>query len=157
MKFWCAFLVILPVMVRGFPDGAPVDACVKPRPNRPYHGQAKSQPPETLPYIVTASGYEYSPGTKITVTIKGDTFRGFFLQARDIAHEAWVGTWEEAPNTKGLPECSAITHGDNRDKLQATLVWTAPEDIPGGQVYFTGSVVKDYATFWTDIVAQHAP
>ena len=77
------------------------------------------------------------------MTIKGDTFRGFFLQARDVAQNKWVGTWEEAPNTKGLPECAAITHADNKDKLQATIIWTAPEDAPGGQVYFT--YVSSYA------------
>ncbi|PSN54265.1 putative defense protein 3 [Blattella germanica] len=154
MEFRCMFLALLPALVSGFPDGAPVDACVKPRPNQPYHGQAQSQPLDTSPYLVTASSYEYAPGSKITVTIKGDTFRGFFLQARDVAQNRWVGTFEEAPNTKGLPECAAITHGDNKDKLQATVVWTAPEDTPGGQVFFTGSIVKDYATFWTDIVAH---
>ncbi|XP_023717007.1 putative defense protein 3 isoform X3 [Cryptotermes secundus] len=150
----CVLLAVLPFSVRGFPDGAPVDACVKPRPNQPYHGQARSQPSETLPYILTASSNEYGPGSKITVSIRGDIFRGFFLQARDVATGSWVGTWEEAPNTKGLPECAAITHADNKDKLQATIVWSAPRDSPGGQVYFTGSVVKDYITFWTDIVAQ---
>lgn len=48
-----------------------------------------------------------------------------------------MGRWEEAPNTKGLPECAAITHGDNKDKVQATVVWTAPPNSPGGQVFFT--------------------
>jgi hypothetical protein len=73
----------------------------------------------------------------VAVTITGDVFRGFFLQARDVATGAWVGTWEEAPNTKGLPECAAITHGDNKDKVQAIVVWTAPPKSPGGQVFFT--------------------
>jgi len=73
----------------------------------------------------------------VPVTIAGDLFRGFFLQARDVATGAWVGRWEEAPNTKGLPECAAITHGDNKDKVQATVVWTAPPSGPGGQVFFT--------------------
>jgi hypothetical protein len=73
----------------------------------------------------------------VPVSIRGDIFRGFFLQARDVATGSWVGTWEEVPNTNGLPECAAITHGDNKDKLQATVVWTAPRDSPRGQVYFT--------------------
>ncbi|KAJ9590168.1 hypothetical protein L9F63_016707, partial [Diploptera punctata] len=137
MEFRFVFMAFLPVMVTAFPDGAPVDACVKPRPNQPYHGQARSQPIETLPYTVSATSNEYEPGKKIAVIIKGDTFRGFFLQARDVAKDHWIGTWDEAPNTKGLPECSAITHADNRDKLQATVVWTAPQGSPGGQVIFT--------------------
>jgi len=68
MQLLCLLLllVVVPFLVEGFPDGAPVDACVKPRPNQPYHGQAKPQPPETLPYSVTASSNEYGPGSKIT-------------------------------------------------------------------------------------------
>ncbi|KDR09598.1 Putative defense protein 3 [Zootermopsis nevadensis] len=154
MQLSCVVLVAVPLLVKGFPDGAPVDACVKPKPNRPYHGRHQPQPADNLPYSITASDDVYGPGSRITVSVKGDVFRGFFLQARDVATGAWVGTWEETPNTKGLPECAAVTHGDNRNKLQATVVWTAPEDTPGGRVYFTGSVVKDYETFWTDIVGQ---
>jgi len=66
MQLSCVLLLSVPLLVKGFPDGAPVDACVKPRPNQPYHGQARSQPPETLPYAVTASSNEYGPGSKIT-------------------------------------------------------------------------------------------
>ncbi|GFG34715.1 hypothetical protein Cfor_02978, partial [Coptotermes formosanus] len=71
MQLLCVLLVVVvvvvvPLLVKGFPDGAPVDACVKPRPNQPYHGQARPQPPETLPYSITASSSEYGPGSKIT-------------------------------------------------------------------------------------------
>jgi hypothetical protein len=59
-------LAVVPLLVQGLPDGAPVDACVKPKPNQPYHGQAKAQPPETLPYSITANSNEYGPGSKIT-------------------------------------------------------------------------------------------
>jgi hypothetical protein len=50
----------------GFPDGAPVDACVKPRPNQPYHGQARPQPLSTNPYQLIASSGFYEPGSQIT-------------------------------------------------------------------------------------------
>lgn len=50
----------------GFPDGAPVDACVKPKPNQPYHGQAKPQPLGTNPYAVIASAEQFTPGSQIT-------------------------------------------------------------------------------------------
>lgn len=49
----------------GFPDGAPVDACVKPRPNQPYHGQSRPQPPETNPFQVLQSNAFYQPGSQI--------------------------------------------------------------------------------------------
>jgi hypothetical protein len=68
MQLLCVLLVVVvvPLLVQGLPDGAPVDACVKPRPNQPYHGQIKAQPPETLPYYITATNNEYGPGSKIT-------------------------------------------------------------------------------------------
>ncbi|GBP53511.1 hypothetical protein EVAR_45384_1 [Eumeta japonica] len=52
--------------VSAFPDGAPVDACVKDRPNQPNHGQARTQPLSTLPYRVAASSAIYRPNSVIT-------------------------------------------------------------------------------------------
>lgn len=73
----------------------------------------------------------------ISVVISGsDVFRGFFLQARDARSNEPIGEWLQTENTNTIPECSAITHGDNRDKLQAVLVWKAPNNRQG-LVYFT--------------------
>lgn len=66
----------------------------------------------------------------------GELFRGFFFQARDAKTQNWVGEFLEVANMKTLPECSSITQADNRDKIQATLVWKAP-DNQEGQVFFT--------------------
>lgn len=61
------FLVVsLSAIATGFPDGAPVDSCVKPRPNQPYHGQARPQPLSTNPYRLIASTDRYQPGSQIT-------------------------------------------------------------------------------------------
>ncbi|XP_015590097.1 putative defense protein 3 [Cephus cinctus] len=150
----CAIIATM-TSVRAFPDGAPVDACVKPRKNQPYHGQARTQSLETNPYSVVASSSEYGPGSQITVTIGGDIFKGFFLQARNAHTGEWIGSWAQTPNTNTHPECSAVTHADPREKQQATLIWNAPHNSQG-QVYFTGTVLKDYGTFWADLVAQVA-
>ncbi|XP_023013906.2 reelin domain-containing protein 1 [Leptinotarsa decemlineata] len=147
----------LVIGVYSFPDGAPVDACVKPRPNQPYHGQARQQSPQTNPFQILQSAAEYGPGAQITVTIQGSAnFKGFFIQARDVATNEWIGDWVETPNTKVHSECSAITHGDPRAKQSATLVWQAPQNSRGGQVYFTGTVLKEYAEFWSEMVSQLA-
>ncbi|CAD7084942.1 unnamed protein product [Hermetia illucens] len=139
-----------------FPDGAPADTCVKKRANQPNHGAARSQPPETFPYQVVASSDSYRPGQQIHVQISAtstkDPFRGFFLQARDVETNEWIGEWDESPNTKTIPECSSITHADPKDKIGATFVWKAPQD-KAGHVYFTGAVVKDYGTFWANVQA----
>lgn len=69
--------------------------------------------------------------------IPGIFFRGFFFQARDADTNEWIGSFQESENTNVLPECSSITHGDNKDKIAATLIWNAPEYKKGGRVYFT--------------------
>lgn len=53
--------------VNSFPDGAPVDTCVKPsKANEPNHGQARSEPVQTSPYTFVASSSQYGPGSQIT-------------------------------------------------------------------------------------------
>lgn len=61
-----ALVAFSSISVLGFPDGAPVDACVKPRPNQPYHGEARSQPLSTNPYKILASSSQFGPGSQIT-------------------------------------------------------------------------------------------
>lgn len=64
--FLFAFVALGAVYVDGFPDGAPVDVCVKPKPNRPYHGNAEPQPLAQSPYQITASSGVYQPGGQVT-------------------------------------------------------------------------------------------
>ncbi|XP_031335328.1 reelin domain-containing protein 1 [Photinus pyralis] len=136
-----------------FPDGAPIDACVKPKVNQPNHSRAKPQSPDSNPYQIIASHSHYGPGTEVTVTIEGnENFKGFLIQARDVATNQWIGEWSEIPNTNVHPECSAITHADPEEKQKAVLTWHAPKDTEGGQVYFTGTVLKSYKVFWSNLV-----
>jgi hypothetical protein len=51
---------------RAFPNGGPIDACVKAQPNRPNHGGTEPQSPSSNPFIVEASSDYYKPGDKIT-------------------------------------------------------------------------------------------
>lgn len=62
------------IAVHAFPDGAPIDVCVKPRPNQPNHGQARPQPAHTSPFQILQSAAEYGPGTQITGGLR------FFLE-----------------------------------------------------------------------------
>lgn len=76
--------------------------------------------------------------SSIPVTISGANLKGFFIQARDVASGGWLGSFKETPGAVNvLPECSAATHADNRDKVSVTLQWTAPRDAAPGQVFFT--------------------
>ncbi|XP_053681862.1 putative defense protein 3 [Sabethes cyaneus] len=149
-----AYFGVLLGAVSAFPDGAPADTCVKSRFNEPNHGAARKQDPSTSPFRVTASGNTYGPGTQIQVDVSGhDVFRGFFLQARDAQSNEWIGEWIESPNTKTIPECSSITHADNRDKERASFVWNAPKNGQG-QVLFIATIVKNYGTFWANLIAD---
>lgn len=58
--------LVLTTGVHSFPDGAPIDACVKDRANQPNHGQHRTQPLSSLPYRVVASSTVYGPNTPIT-------------------------------------------------------------------------------------------
>lgn len=49
----------------GFPDGAPIEACILPHRNTPNHPGTKSQSPSTFKHNFIASGSEYGPGTTI--------------------------------------------------------------------------------------------
>ncbi|XP_034935817.1 putative defense protein 3 [Chelonus insularis] len=143
------------ISVYGFPDGAPIDVCVKETPNQPKHGPHSAQPLSTNPYHIHASSDTYSPGKQISVTINGDTFKGFFIQARDARTHQWIGSFAKTANTKPYDECSSVTHADAKDKQEATLIWNAPKEGQG-QVYFTGSVVKNFATFWVELISHAA-
>ncbi|XP_033326576.1 putative defense protein 3 [Megalopta genalis] len=153
LAIYSLILASLAFFANSFPDGAPVDTCVKPsRPNEPNHGQARSQPLDSNPYEFTASASQYSPNSQISVTIGGSTFKGFFLQARDPETDKWIGSWAQTENTNTHPECSAVTHADPHAKQHATLVWNAPPNSHG-RVYFTGTILKEYATYWSKLVA----
>ncbi|KAK5650486.1 hypothetical protein RI129_001515 [Pyrocoelia pectoralis] len=155
-KFYFSLAFVFSVIVTNtvsFPDGAPIDACVRTPVNQPNHSRAKPQPPESNPYQIVASDSHYGPGTQITVTIEGnENFKGFLIQARDVETNKWIGEWSEISNTNVHPECSAITHADREEKQKAVLVWHAPKDSTGGEVYFTGTVLKSYKMFWSNLV-----
>ncbi|XP_076226532.1 uncharacterized protein LOC116431237 isoform X1 [Nomia melanderi] len=89
---------------------------------------------------------------EILFSISGSTFKGFFIQARDPETDKWIGSWAQTENTSTHPECSAVTHADPHVKEHATLVWNAPPNAHG-RVYFTGTILKEYGTYWSNVVA----
>ncbi|XP_017878710.1 putative defense protein 3 [Ceratina calcarata] len=151
LGFGVLVVASLTLLTHGYPTGAPVDVCAM-SDGEPHHGTAVSQPANTSPYTFTASSSEYSPNSQITVTISGAPFKGFLIQARDKETGSWIGSWEKTDQTNTHPECSAVTHADPHVKEEATFIWTAP---PKGQghVEFTGTILKEYSTFWSKLVA----
>ena len=68
IKTTCCALVSLLLIhaCLAFPNGGPIDACVKAKPNQPNHGGTQPQSDQTNPYIVEASSDYYRPGDRIT-------------------------------------------------------------------------------------------
>jgi len=61
-----------------FPNGGPIDACVKQRANQPNHGSHQPQPEETNPFVIEASGENYQPGQVITGELLLVALLGFY-------------------------------------------------------------------------------
>lgn len=67
VKTWSALIGLLMIHACwAFPNGGPIDACVKAKPNQPNHSGTLSQPERSNPYTVEASSDYYRPGEEIT-------------------------------------------------------------------------------------------
>ncbi|XP_076038376.1 putative ferric-chelate reductase 1 [Oratosquilla oratoria] len=120
----------------GFPDGAPIEACIQDPPNSPNHAGSEALSPELSKHIFRASSSSYRPGQVIRVMMSGRPFRGFFIQARDLDTNEWIGTWANENYSKKYDVCSAITHNSIDLKNSIRLSWKAPPSR-SGRVYFT--------------------
>uniref|UniRef100_A0A1B0CAY6 Putative reeler n=1 Tax=Lutzomyia longipalpis TaxID=7200 RepID=A0A1B0CAY6_LUTLO len=111
------------------------------------------QPIDTLPYKLKASGYNYNPGTTITVTIDGDSFSGFYIRAFDEATREPLGSWEESTSLHAMDRCNAAIQADRKDKKSVELKWNSP---PGrsGRVYFKNVIMKNNTTYWSNVILK---
>ncbi|XP_037778685.1 ferric-chelate reductase 1-like [Penaeus monodon] len=148
-----ALLSILSNVALGFPDGAPIEACILPHANSPNHAGTKPMPHQTEHHQFTASSGTYTPGDLVEVTISGPPFKGFFVQAQDSHTGDWLGEFLDDGPVKTHPECSAITHADKARKKHIRLTWRAPRS-GSGSVTFTGTVLERYDKYWSDMVAE---
>ncbi|XP_065356959.1 defense protein l(2)34Fc-like [Calliphora vicina] len=92
-------------------------------------------------------------GEKIKITLSGDDFLGYVLQAQDDKQEP-IGTFKILEDNKSqLLTCSAegdtLTHVqfDKKPITSVEFEWLAPADYKGN-VKFVATVVKNYKTFW---------
>ncbi|XP_064471674.1 putative defense protein [Ornithodoros turicata] len=155
MKAVAAVGVLLFVqVVRCFPDGAPIGACES---FLPRHGSAQPLPNHSSPYAVTQSKAHYGPGDIVTVSITttGPSFRGFIVQGFNPQTREVIGEFLGGSGVKLLPQCSSITHDNNRGKKAATLSWRAPRGT-SGPVMFRATVVKTHDEFYANLLSQAA-
>ena len=57
----------------------------------------------------------------------------------------------DRPNTFLVCPKNALTHSDSRGKTSLDVTWEAPRDYQG-DVLFVTTFVKDYATFWAQVL-----
>lgn len=131
-------------------NGPPSTACSSITPDPSHHGAS----PQTgaSPYKVEVSATSVTAGGVIDVTISGDDFKGFLLQARNPQDNP-VGSFELVAGSKflgcsGLPSAT-VTHDSSSIKKTKTFRWTAPSEASTVKVVAT--VVKTRTEFWVKL------
>lgn len=153
MKAAAAVGVLLLVqLARCFPDGAPIGSCES---FLPRHGSANPLPNHSSPYAIIQSKAHYGPGDIVTVSItsSGPSFKGFIAQGFNPETREVIGEFLGGHGVKLLPQCSAITHENNRSKKSATLSWRAPSGA-SGPVMFRVTVARNFNEFYANLLSQ---
>ncbi|CDQ70995.1 unnamed protein product [Oncorhynchus mykiss] len=128
----------------------------------PRHGHDSSSKP--APYNITLDKHTFSPGDRITVTLRvvptsgSIHFKGFLIEARDAGNPDGpaVGSFSLLnPSESQLLHCdhtqgSAVSHTSKSKKTEIQAVWEAPKTPPSG-VQFMATVVQKYKVYWVQI------
>ncbi|CAL4178434.1 unnamed protein product, partial [Meganyctiphanes norvegica] len=139
-------LALLVIMASAYPNGAPTVACGD---MVPLHGVGPQSSPS--PYSIT-----YSVEDKVyKVVVKassGDSFKGFFLQARTPGTSNIIGAFTFSGSDVKYVDCSggtnnAVTHTSNSEKTTVEVNWE-PSTGFTGDVVFTLSTVRSKDVFW---------
>ncbi|XP_018012116.1 putative ferric-chelate reductase 1 homolog [Hyalella azteca] len=103
------------------------------------------------PFIIHASKEDNST-IRVTLTSEAETFRGFFLQARDKDDQR-VGKFLNVQGGGQILRCdeegNSVSHKSPEDKQQVSMTWVPLQHR--GAVIFQATVVQRYNTFWTNI------
>ncbi|XP_065361665.1 defense protein l(2)34Fc-like [Calliphora vicina] len=140
--------------VLGYSKGAPRSACrngLMPR----HRAEAQTT---AAPYSFSGENSVKS-GHTISLSLSGDKFLGFMIQAQNAKEEP-VGRFKVIEANKSqLLRCAAegdsLTHVQLHKKpiTSVEFEWLAPADYKG-PVIFVATVVKDYSTFWVRKVTK---
>uniref|UniRef100_A0AAY4BUX7 Ferric-chelate reductase 1 n=1 Tax=Denticeps clupeoides TaxID=299321 RepID=A0AAY4BUX7_9TELE len=143
---------------RGFSNGKVTQACGNMVPNHGY--DSSSDPP---PYTITVSKTQLTPGEQTKVSTledmsKGTTFKGFFIQARDVGKPSGGAVGSFTLMNKSISQLltcagtqgSAVSHTSESKKTEVEVIWTAPANPPSS-VQFTATVVQKYKIYWVKI------
>ncbi|XP_068095853.1 putative ferric-chelate reductase 1 isoform X2 [Hyperolius riggenbachi] len=138
--------------VNGYPDGLVTVACDS---MKPQHGH---EPQTEIIHNITVDKTTFKPGDRIKVSLFGDRFSGFFIQARDADNldAGAVGSFSLIDDqVSQLLTCnrvtnSAVSQTNKRRKTLVELYWIVPSNAPK-RVQFLATVVEKYAIYWVKI------
>ncbi|AWP20996.1 putative ferric-chelate reductase 1 [Scophthalmus maximus] len=123
----------------------------------PRHGYDPS--PDPPPYSISVDRSTFSPGDKITVSLRGATsFKGFLIEARDAEKldSPAVGLFLlTEPHQSQLLQCgdtpgSGVSHRSSAKKTEVQAAWESPENPPP-RVQFLATVVHKYKVYWARV------
>ncbi|CAG7837712.1 unnamed protein product [Allacma fusca] len=153
IKVLVVLLLGITAMVTAFSDNVPetTSTCVE---MTPGHGDGPQN--SASPYQVVTSVTRLKSGEHLEVFINGTAFRGFYVQARDSEGNP-VGSFlpnnlTETHSCFGK-KSNAAHHNSPTSKTSLRIFWNSPSNFTG-KVAFTGTVVKDFATYWTFIKSK---
>ncbi|XP_073427484.1 putative ferric-chelate reductase 1 [Dendrobates tinctorius] len=135
-----------------YPDGQVTVACSSMEPRH------KHSPQPGVIHNITVDKTVFSPGDQIKVTLSGDRFSGFLIQARNANNldgDA-VGSFSLIDSqVSQLLKCgslpgSAVSQTNKRRKEQVEFYWIAPSAGPQ-HIQFLATVVEKYAIYWVKI------
>ncbi|XP_053325718.1 putative ferric-chelate reductase 1 [Spea bombifrons] len=125
----------------------------------PVHGVSAQT--STPPYNLILSKYTYSPGEKITVTLRNTsanaTIEGFMIQARDASSSTPLGYFEvnntDVQTLKCTTDASAVTHKSSTEKTNIQVTWVAP-NATFSNIRLRATVVQNGERYWKAIVSE---
>ena len=109
---------------------------------------------------------EITAGSEVMVeliSLTGETFAGFIIQARRVDGDFISGTFEilEGDYDARYLQCinkpqTSVTHTHNEPKTSVSVLWRAPSDFIGGEeeVKIFATVVQSYANFWVNLESE---
>ncbi|CAI9741617.1 Hypothetical predicted protein [Octopus vulgaris] len=123
----------------------------------PHHGTGGPQQ-STSPYRIVAEATYTPQGAFLRGVITGsEAFKGFILQARNVATGATAGqfVWFNEESARTL-DCvhpnDTLTHRNINEKQKIPFIWTSDQNKPEvKKIQFQATVVKSYEQFWTNI------
>ncbi|XP_018011289.1 putative ferric-chelate reductase 1 homolog [Hyalella azteca] len=102
------------------------------------------------PFVIHASKEDNST-IRVMLTSVAETFRGFFLQARDKDDQR-VGEFlsvEGGGQIMRVTKRNSVSHKSPEDKRQVSMTWVPLQHR--GAVIFQATVVQRYNAYWTNI------